>query len=480
MTNPFISFSRNVYEAAKALNFDEQRTRYIVEAMVRENRTQKVDFFVPMDNGEKERFVGFISQHYKPNRWGCIYKGGLRIHKKDIRLNTKLSTDEFTNYLIDFEKGIREIEDEVRALAGLMTFKLEILNVPFGGAKGAIVCDPDKLSEGELERAVKRFTEKMFEIIGPEKYSIGPDMRTDSKTMGWIMEQYSKSSGYEVPGVVTGKSLEKGGISGRKDATSRGCLFVLEYFINNKLIKCLNSLDNARLIIQGTGNVGGNLVKILHEGKFYDKYNAKVVGIADVNGGFYKQDGFDLGELVLYLEKEKSLKNFNTGILMSPAELMTKECDVLIPAAIENTIMSADEITKPEHQVDADKINACAISEAANGPTSPKADAILKKKKVIVIPDILANGGGVFVSGLEVVKNNGAIKFGNNSHEEGWKVDRLLRKTMYKSASDVVAESRGLNMDYLDYRIAAYALALERIQLECETGIVQRSFDLGI
>ncbi|MBI2672836.1 hypothetical protein HYX19_01110, partial [Candidatus Woesearchaeota archaeon] len=212
MTNPFISFSENVYKAAKALNFDKRRTKYIVEAMARENRTQKVDFFVPMDNGEKERFVGFISQHYKPKRWGCIYKGGLRIHKKDIGLDTNLSVSGFTNYLIDFEKEIREIEDEVRALAGWMSIKLGVLNMPYGGAKGALVCDPDKLSEGELERVVKRFTEKMFEIIGPEKYSIGPDMRTNSKTMEWIMEQYSKSSGYEVPGVVTGKSIQKVGI----------------------------------------------------------------------------------------------------------------------------------------------------------------------------------------------------------------------------------------------------------------------------
>ena len=476
MINPFISFSRNVYRAAKLLDFDDERKNYIIEAMTRENRTIKVDFNVQLDNGKKERFVGFISQHYKPKRWGCIYKGGLRIHRRDLRLDTTLPEDEYIEYLKKFEDEIKDVENEVRALAGWMTIKTAVLGMPYGGAKGAIVCDPDKLSKAELERVFKRFTEKVYENIGPEKYSIGPDVLTGPREMEWIMEQYSASSGVEVPGVVTGKSLERGGIKGREDATSRGCLVVLDYFINKALIKCLNSLDNSRLIIQGTGNVGGNLIKILSRVKPYDKNRVKVIGVADITGAYYKPDGFNLENLVIHLEKERSIKNFNEGSYMTTSELMSKECEVLVPAAIENTIVASDEITKPDYQVSAEKINTCAILEAANGPTSPKADDILLNKGVTIIPDVLVNGGGVYVPGLEVLKNNGPIKFGDNVDEEGRKVYERLKKVMHRSVSDTITEARRLNTK--DFRIAAYALALRRIQLESESGVVSRSFDM--
>jgi glutamate dehydrogenase (NAD(P)+) len=372
-------------------------------------RELKVGIQVLMDNGDVRMFEGYRVQH-SSIRGPC--KGGIRYHEE-----------------VDI--------DEVKALAAWMTFKCAVVNLPYGGAKGAVKVDPSTLSQGELERLTRRFTTMILPIIGPEKDIPAPDVNTNAEVMGWIMDTYSMLKGYAVPGVVTGKSIEIGGSLGRAEATGRGVSIV-----TGELLKHFNMPETgARVVVQGMGNVGGVTAKLLHE------QGHKIIAVSDISGGYYNPDGLDIPAVHAYMAANKrSLEGYTAAGVkkVSNEELLTCDCDVLIPCALENQITEAI----------AGSVKAKLIVEGANGPTTVEADEILNKKGVIVLPDILANAGGVVVSYFEWVQN---------IQELTWEEDQInetLRKIMVRSfgqVADIVKEKK------VSFRIAAYMLAIAKL-----------------
>jgi glutamate dehydrogenase (NAD(P)+) len=365
-----------------------------------------VHFPVSMDDGSIEVFTGYRVQHSQARGPG---KGGIR-YAPDVTL------------------------DEVRALASWMTWKCAVVNIPFGGAKGGVICDPKKMSIGELERMTRRYTAELIEFLGPEKDVPAPDINTNEQVMAWIMDTYSMHMRQTVTAVVTGKPLNIGGSRGRREATGRGIGVMCD-----EALRYLNmQRDGCRVIIQGFGNVGSNAAKIMME-KGY-----KIIGVAEFDGALFNANGLDIHQLLEYRQRNGTTLGFKGGETADPLDLITQDCEILIPAATENVITSRN----------AERIRARIVCEGANGPTTAVADEILGDKKVFVIPDILANAGGVTASYFEWVQDRQGYF---------WKesvVNEQLEHILSESFDDVVrySEAHGVNN-----RIAAYMLAIDRV-----------------
>jgi len=403
--NAFENFLAVVDKAAKAVGMDEQD--YI--AIKYPERELKVSIPVRMDNGSIQVFEGYRVQH-SSSRGPC--KGGIRYHQ-DCDIN------------------------EVKALAAWMSFKCAVVNIPYGGGKGAIKVDPSKLSKSELERLTRRYTASILPIIGPEKDIPAPDVNSNSQIMDWVMDTYSMMKGYTVPGVVTGKDLDVGGSIGRPEATGRGVMI-----ITLQLLKKLGiDPKGVSIAIQGMGNVGSVAARLLYE------KGCKIVAVSDVSGGIRNANGLNMQEVLAFIgNKQRFLKDYNADNVehISNEELLETKCDVLIPAAMEN------QITKDN----ANKIQCKYIVEAANGPTAKEADEIIDKRGIILVPDILANAGGVTVSYFEWVQNLQAL---------WWDLDEVnekLEKIMVKAWNELDDVA---NKNHLSYRLAAYVVAIQRI-----------------
>jgi glutamate dehydrogenase (NAD(P)+) len=400
--NPFESMMSRFDRAAQLLELDPD-----LYAVLRvPNRELKVYIPTRMDSGRIEVFEGFRVQH---NFARGPAKGGIR-YAPDVNL------------------------DEVRALAAWMTWKCAVVNVPFGGAKGGIICDPQQMSVGELERMTRRYAAELLDFIGPEKDVPAPDMNTNEQTMAWIMDTYSMHSRQTVTAVVTGKPVDLGGSSGRREATGRGLLFV----INEAIKRFKMSPSETRVVVQGAGNVGGIGARLLHEAGY------KVVAISDIHGGIYNPRGINITEALEYLRATRSFEGYPGVEFVGNQELLELECDVLVPAATENQITSQN----------ADRLKCKVLAEGANGPTTAAADQILHEKGIFVIPDILANAGGVTVSYFEWVQD----RMGYFWREDV--VNERLQDKMVASFNDLC---RFAGAHAVDTRTAAYMLAIDRV-----------------
>lgn len=361
---------------------------------------------VMLDNGEIEVYTG-IRVLYNTSRGPA--KGGIRF---DLQVNL----------------------DEVTALAAWMTWKCAVVNVPFGGAKGGVVCDPLKMSVGELERLTRRYTAGIIATLGPDSDVPAPDVNTNERVMAWLMDTYSMHKGHTVTAVTTGKPVEMGGSLGRREATGRGCMIVTK----EALAHLGMNVKGTTVAVQGFGNVGSVSAQLLvREG-------CKIVAISDRTGGWYNPAGIDVDDAINYVKQHKSLEGYNKGEALTNDALLTLDVDVLLPAALENVITTKN----------AAKVRAKIICEGANGPTSAAADAILDEKGVFVIPDILANAGGVTVSYFEWVQDRGGYFWDEPT------VNDRLRNLMVKGFQDVLGLSK---QHKVNMRTAAYMLSISRV-----------------
>jgi glutamate dehydrogenase (NAD(P)+) len=388
--------------AADHLSLDPALRRVLRVAQ----REWTVRFPVKRDDGSVEMFTGYRVQH---NVARGPAKGGLRFHPQ-----TDL--------------------DDVRALAMWMTWKCALLEVPFGGAKGGVTCDPSQMSTKELEALTRRFATELEGVIGPDSDIPAPDVGTNARVMAWIMDTVSMHRGYSVPGVVTGKPIAIGGSAGRADATGQGVLYTIEEAARRTGL----SLDGATVAVQGFGNVGEAAARLLHQA------GAKVVAITDVYGGAHDPDGLDVPELRRYLTEHGTIAGAPGTRAISNAELFALDVDVLVLAALEGQITGDN----------AGTIRARILAEAANGPTTPDADPILQRNGVMVIPDILCNAGGVVVSYFEWAQNRAALAW---TLEE---INTRLRRQMLTAADAVWARAEA---DGIGARLAAQSIALERV-----------------
>jgi glutamate dehydrogenase (NAD(P)+) len=401
-TNPWESQAARFDLAARKLNLDEGLWKIL------RYPTREIIIHIPvaMDDGRLEVFTGYRVQHSIARGPS---KGGVR-YSPDLTL------------------------DEVRALASWMTWKCAVVNIPFGGAKGGVVCDPHKLSMGELERITRRYTAELMEFIGPEKDVPAPDVNTNEQIMAWMMDTYSMHMRQTVTAVVTGKPLNMGGSRGRREATGRGLMVACD----EALKKLSMNREETRVVVQGFGNVGSNAAHLMYEQGY------KIIGIAEVDGGLYNKNGMDLDALMAHRQRNGTIHGFPGAEAHDPADLLITDCDVLIPAATENVITTQN----------AYKVQARILCEGANGPTTAAADDILAEKKVFVIPDILANAGGVTASYFEWVQDRQGYF---------WKesvVIEQLEHIMRSSFEDVV---RYADTHNVNNRIAAYMLAIDRV-----------------
>ena len=400
--NPWEAQSARFDFAARKLNLDSNLWKVLSSP----SREIIVHFPVMMDDGRIELFTGYRVQHSQARGPG---KGGIR-YSPDVTL------------------------DEVRALASWMTWKCAVVNIPFGGAKGGVICDPKKMSQGELERMTRRFTAELIEFIGPEKDIPAPDVNTNEQTMAWIMDTYSMHMRQTVTAVVTGKPVNIGGSRGRKEATGRGVSVCCDEALKHLGL----TIEGCRVIIQGFGNVGSNAANLLY------KKGYTIIGIAEYDGALHNQDGIDIPALIEHRAKAGTINGFAKAEAVDKAELLTRECEILIPAATENVITSQN----------AAKLRCKILCEGANGPTTTVADEILEAKNVFIIPDILANAGGVTASYFEWVQD----RMGYFWTE--LEVNQRLDAIMSESFKDVVAygETHKVNN-----RIASYMLAIDRV-----------------
>jgi glutamate dehydrogenase (NAD(P)+) len=400
--NPWEAQSARFNLAVQKLHLDEG----IIKILSYPTRELIVHIPVSMDNGKLEVFTGYRVQHSIARGPA---KGGVR-YAPDVSL------------------------DEVRALASWMTWKCAVVNIPFGGAKGGIICDPHKMSPGELERMTRRYTAELVEFIGPEKDVPAPDMNTNEQTMAWMMDTYSMHMRQTVTAVVTGKPINIGGSRGRREATGRGIKIVCDEAIKVFSLRP----ENTRVIVQGFGNVGSNAAHLMHQAGY------KVIGIIEVDGALYNKNGIDIPALLKHRENTRSIVGFPGADKADPAELFLSECEILVPAASENQITSRN----------AAKVKCRILAEGANGPTTAAADEILAGKGIFVIPDILCNAGGVTASYFEWVQDRQGYF---------WKesvVNEQLADIMISSFNDVVAFAATHNVNN---RIAAYMLAIDRV-----------------
>ncbi len=402
----------NVYQSAEArfeaaaqkLGLEDGVYRYL------KYPSKEITVYVPvaLDNGHLEVFVGYRVLHSAVRGPG---KGGIRFAP-----NVSI--------------------DEVRALAAWMTWKCAVVNIPFGGAKGGVICDPTKLSRGELERITRRYTAELSEWLGPERDVPAPDLGTNDQTMAWVMDTYAMHVRQATTAVVTGKPLDLGGSQGRREATGRGLMMCCD--------KATHKLgmyrQNCRVIVQGFGNVGSQSAQLMHEAGY------KIIGVADIHGGLYNEKGFDIPKLVEWVYGEhKPLPEFpEGGEKLSAREVLFRPCDILVPAATENQITTEN----------ASRVDCKILCEGANGPTTSHADPIIEKKGIFIIPDILGNAGGVTVSYFEWVQDRQGFFWRERE------VNDRLQDVMERSFDEVVryAEAHKVNN-----RIAAYIVAIDRV-----------------
>lgn len=402
-TNPWISAAIRFDQAADRLRLDDGMRKVLNSAA----REITVHIPVQLDDGRLEVFTGYRVQHSIARGPG---KGGIR-YAPDVTL------------------------DEVRALAAWMTWKCAVVNIPFGGSKGGVICDPKLLSDGELERITRRYTAALMDAIGPERDVPAPDVGTNEKVMAWIMDTYSMHVRRATTAVVTGKPMELGGSRGRSEATGRGCMIVT--------LKALQRLGmdpaSTRVVIQGFGNVGGMAARLMTQAGF------KVISIVEYDAAVHNPHGLNIEALLAHRRETGSIADFPEAENVNKDEALYQECDVLLPAATENVITSQN----------AHKIRAKILCEGANGPTTAVADEILAEKKIFVIPDILANAGGVTVSYFEWVQDKQGF-FWNEQL-----VNSRLEEIMVESFDAVVGFSD--RHEGVNNRIAAYMLALDRV-----------------
>lgn len=400
--NPFRIAMQQFDAAAEKLNLAPGMR----EVLRSPRRALTLSLPIKMDDGTIKVFQGFRVQHNN-SRGPC--KGGIRYHPN-----------------VTF--------DEVQALASWMTWKCATVNIPFGGAKGGIICDPRRLSKNELERLTRRFAYEISDFIGPDRDIPAPDVYTDAQVMAWIMDTYSMTRGQSVPGVVTGKPIILGGSHGRHEATARGCVYV---------VRCALEVINidrkkASAAIQGFGNAGSIAAELLH------RIGTRVIAVSDSKGGIMNPKGLDIPGVIAHKEKTGSVIGFPGAEPITSSEVLEQDCDVLIPAALENQITLEN----------VGRIKAKIVAEAANGPTTPGADAILHEKRVLVIPDVLANAGGVTVSYFEWVQDLQELFW------DGEEVNRKLEKIMGLAFTDVYNCAREYKTDM---RTGAYILAVGRV-----------------
>ena len=401
--NPFESMMARFDIAAKKLNLEHN-----VYSVLRHPEKQLIVACpILRDNGQVEVFTGYRVLY---NTARGPAKGGIR-----------------------FDMGVTL--DEVKALAAWMTWKCAVVNLPFGGAKGGILCDPSTMSMVELERLTRRYTSAIIDFLGPDSDVPAPDVNTNERMMAWIMDTYSMHKRHTVTAVVTGKPVEMGGSLGRREATGRGCMLA-----TREALKRLNMpIDRTtRVAVQGFGNVGSISAKLMQD------LGLRIIAVSDKDGGLYNKDGFDVNTLIAHVKEHRSLKTYPGADRITNDELLTLDCEVLVPAALENVITDDN----------AGQIKAKIICEGANGPTSATADQTLQDKGILVIPDILANAGGVTVSYFEWVQDRGGYFWDEET------VNTRLERIMVESFNEVagMAARHGVSM-----RIAAYMVAIDRV-----------------
>jgi len=401
--NPYEVAISQVQQVGELLNLDQG----MVDILTKPKRELIVNFPVRMDDGTIRTFTGYRVQH---NIARGPTKGGIRYHPK-VTL------------------------DEVRALSMWMTWKCAVVNIPYGGAKGGVICNPKEMSKGEIERLTRRYTSEISIIIGPLVDIPAPDVYTDAQVMAWIMDTYSMQQGYSVPGVVTGKPIALGGSEGREEATSRGVMYAIREATRVAKIDPKRST----VAIQGYGNVGWNAARLLRS-----ELGCKVVAVSDSSGGIYDPDGLDPIQVYEHKAKTGSVKDFSGAQNITNEELLETECTILVPAALENVI----------NRDNAEQINAKLVAEGANGPTAPQADRILYDRGIMVIPDILANAGGVTVSYFEWVQALQYMFWSAAEIKE--KLDQIMTYAFAKVFA--VSQARKVNM-----RMAAYMLAVQEV-----------------
>jgi glutamate dehydrogenase (NAD(P)+) len=389
--NPYETAVSHVERVGKMMNMD----RDMIDILRHPRRELTVHMPVKMDDGSVQMFTGFRVQHNSA-RGPC--KGGIRYHP-----NVTL--------------------DEVKALAMWMTWKCTVVGIPFGGAKGGVICNPKEMSKNELERMTRRYASEIYSFIGPQTDIPAPDVYTDAQVMAWIMDTIAMHEGSAMPQVVTGKPVELGGSIGRDEATSRGLMYITEEAAKTKEMR----LKDASIAIQGFGNVGGNAARLLAS-----EAGAKIVAVSDSHGGIYNRDGLNVASVERYKRETGSLHDYPDAKNIDNSELLELNCDILVPAALENVI----------NEKNADRIVAKIIVEGANGPTTPKADEILQQKGIMVVPDILSNAGGVTVSYFEWVQD---LQFFFWTLDE---VNARLRQVMTSAYGKVnlLAHSREVDM----------------------------------
>ncbi|MGQ9634441.1 MAG: Glu/Leu/Phe/Val family dehydrogenase [Bryobacteraceae bacterium] len=400
--NPWLAAEARFDQAAARLGLDNG----LCKILRLPSKEITVHIPVQLDDGRLEVFTGYRVQHSIARGPA---KGGIRF-APDVTL------------------------DEVRALAAWMTWKCAVVNIPFGGGKGGVICDPSMLSEGELERITRRYTAELIDFLGPERDVPAPDMNTNEQTMAWVMDTYSMHLRHTVTAVVTGKPLDLGGSRGRTDATGRGCMIVSREALQHLGLEP----SSARVVIQGFGNVGGMAARLMHERGF------KIIAVIEVDGALYNPKGIDIPKLMEHRRQTGSITEFPGAEPIDRDEAMFLECEVLLPAAKENVITSQN----------ASRIRARILCEGANGPTTPVADEILVEKGVFVIPDILANAGGVTVSYFEWVQDRQGF-FWNEEL-----VNTRLEELMVSNFHQVVSYA---DRHSVNNRIAAYMLAIDRV-----------------
>ena len=400
--NPFEAMMERFDHAAKLLNLDPGLYKVL------RNPEKQIIVSVPIlrDNGEVEVFTGYRVL-YNTSRGPA--KGGIRFD-----LNVTL--------------------EEVKALAAWMTWKCALVNIPFGGAKGGVVCDPSTLSLGELERLTRRYTSGIIETLGPDSDVPAPDVNTNERVMAWIMDTYSMHKRHTVTAVVTGKPVEMGGSLGRREATGRGCMIVTR----EALARLGMPMAGCRVAVQGFGNVGSVTADLLA------REGARIVAVSDKSGGLYNAQGLDVPDLLAWVKERRQLAGYPKADAIGNDQLLVCECDVLVPAALENVITRKN----------APHIKAKVICEGANGPTTAAADKVLEDKGIFIIPDILANAGGVTVSYFEWVQDRGGYFWDEET------VNRRLESIMVNSFREVVAL---VEKHKVSTRIACYMLAIGRV-----------------
>lgn len=400
--NPLRAAQQLMYDACTRLGLNPG----VYEILKEPARVFVVSIPVKMDSGEVQTFIGYRSQH--TDITGPA-KGGIRFHPHATL-------------------------DEVKALSIWMTIKCNVVGLPYGGGKGAVVCNPKKLSKAELERLSRAYMRAIAPYIGPDKDIPGPDMYTNAQVMGWMLDEFSQIAGCNTPGVITGKPIVAGGSLGRTEATARGISFV----VREAACRMGIELSRATAVIQGFGNAGSIATRLLSE------MGVKIIGVSDSTGAIYNPDGIDPVALSAHKAATSSVTGFPGAECINPDDLLTTECDILIPAAFENVITRKN----------ATRIRARLIAEAANGPTTPEADEILFRRGVQVIPDILANAGGVTVSYFEWVQN--LQNFYWTEEEVNQRLERIMVEAFAKTY-DMSAEHK------VSMRTAAYMVALDRI-----------------